>query len=339
MQASTGASEGDLVRVTGAEQRAWLSTASPTSLKGLRSARGKAQAAAMAPARHSGFAYMLLAPAGVFYFLFQLLPILLAFALSFFNWNGISLSQLKFVGFSNFATLAQDPIFVKSLVNNLVIVAVVLVVQGVGGFFLAVGIFAGIPGAKFFRRLTFIPVVVPGVAVALVGIFVFSPQFGLLDAGLHDVGLSQLEAPWLGSSTFALPAVIVTYIFQNIGLTVLLFLAALQQVDSTLLDAARVDGASPKTVVWDVIVPIIRPVAGIVILLALVSAFRLFDVAYVLTDGGPYYASSTMVLYLYDVGFTQSQVGYADAIGVVIFLIIMVFAAVQLRLMRAGSRG
>ena len=306
---------------------------------GRRAVPGQAELNGAPRSRRSGFGYALLAPAATFYFLFQLLPILLAFVLSLFAWNGISFSQLKFVGFGNFSTLAHDSLFAKTLINNLIVVAVVLVVQGLGGFFLAIGIFSGIPGAKLFRRMTFIPVVVPGVAVALVGIFVFSPQFGLLDAGLHNVGLSSLEVPWLGSPTFALPAVIVTYIFQNIGLTILLFLAALQQVDESLLDAARVDGASPKTVIWDIIVPTIRPVAGIVILLAIVSAFRLFDVAYVLTDGGPYYASSTMVLYLYDVGFEQSQVGYADAIGVVIFLIIMVFAAAQLRLMRAGAKG
>jgi multiple sugar transport system permease protein len=282
--------------------------------------------------------YLLLAPAGAFYFLFQLLPIILAAMLSFFTWNGISLSQLRFAGLSNYAQLAHDPVFIKSLVNTLIIVAVVLVIQGLGGFVLAVGIYAHIPGATFFRRMMFVPVVISPVAVALVGIFVFSPNFGLLDATLRNVGLASLQVPWLGSERFALPAVIVTYIFQNVGLTVLLFLAALQQVEVTLLDAARVDGASPKQMIWDVIVPVIRPVAGIVILLALVSAFRLFDVSYVLTDGGPYYASSTLVLYLYDVGFTQSQVGYADAIGVVLFVIILVVAAVQLRLMRAGSR-
>jgi raffinose/stachyose/melibiose transport system permease protein len=288
--------------------------------------------------RGSSLAYALLIPAGVFYFLFQLLPIVLAFILSAFSWNGISLSQLQFVGFENYRTLFHDPIFAKALVNNIIIVAAVLVFQALGGFCLAVAIYSGIPGGRFFRKMLFVPVAMAPVSVGVIGIFVFSPNFGILDAGLKDVGLGGLAQPWLGSNTFALPAVIATYIFENIGLTVLLFLAALQQVNPEMLEAARIDGAPPKTLLWKVLAPNIRPVAGVVILLAVVSAFRLFDVAYVLTDGGPYYASSTIVLYLYDLGFTQNQVGYADSVGVVLFLIIVIFAAVQLRIMHAGSR-
>jgi raffinose/stachyose/melibiose transport system permease protein len=287
--------------------------------------------------RGSSVAYALLIPAGLFYFLFQLLPIVLAFILSAFSWNGISLSQLQFVGLGNYRTLLHDPIFAKALVNNIIVVAAVLLFQVLGGFLLAVAIYAGIPGRQFFRRLLFVPVAMAPVSVGVIGIFVFSPTFGILDAGLKNVGLGSLSQPWLGSNTFALPAVIAAYVLENIGLTVLLFLAALQQVNPEMLEAGRIDGASPKTLLWKVLVPNIRPVASIVILLAVVSAFRLFDVAYVLTDGGPYYASSTIVLYLYDLGFTQNQVGYADSVGVVLFLIIVVFAAVQLRIMRAGA--
>ncbi|MHB1778056.1 MAG: carbohydrate ABC transporter permease [Acidimicrobiales bacterium] len=288
--------------------------------------------------RANGFAFWLLAPAALFYLLFQLLPILIAFLLSLFSWNGISLGQLQFMGLQNYVNLFHDPIFAKTLINNLVVVGAVLIFQVGGGFFLAVAIYAGIPGGRFYRRLLFVPIAMAPVAIGVIGIFVFSPDFGILDAGLKSIGLSNLAQPWLGSNSFALPAVIATYIFQNIGLTILLFLAALQQVNPSILEAARVDGARPKTVLWNILAPNIRAVSGVVVLLAIVSAFRLFDVAYVLTDGGPYYASSTLVLYLYDLGFTQNQVGYADAVGVVLFLIIIVFAAIQLRIMRAGSK-
>lgn len=283
------------------------------------------------------FAYMLIAPAALFYFVFQLLPALLAGIISLFNWNGISIAQMKFVGLSNYFQLVHDPLFTKVLVNNLIIVVAVLVFQCGGGFILAVGIYAGIPGGRIFRRLMIVPVAVAPVAVGVIGMFVLSPQYGLVDAALKSAKLGQFAEPWIGSPRFALAAVIVTYVFQNVGLTVLLFLAALQQVDESMLEAARVDGAAPLTLIRRIIAPTIQPVAGIVVLLAMANAFRLFDVAYVLTGGGPYYSSSTLVIYLYDLGFTQFQVGYADAVGVVIFLIIFALAAIQLTIMRATA--
>jgi ABC-type sugar transport system permease subunit len=131
--------------------------------------------------------------------------------------------------------------------------------------------------------------------------------------------------------------VIVTFIWQNIGFSMLLFLSALKQVPPEICEAAIVDGASQRTVLWKIVLPVIRPVASIIVLLGVISAFRLFDTVYILTSGGPYHASDVLVSYLYVSAFAGNEVGYGNAIGVILFVIIFVFAILQLRFTRAGE--
>jgi raffinose/stachyose/melibiose transport system permease protein len=282
-------------------------------------------------------AYALLIPAALFYLAFQFLPIIGAFVLSLFSWNGINLSQATYVGFSNFSQLVQDPYFWQSLRNNVYVALAVLAFQCVGSFLLAGVIHAGIRGARVFRVVFFAPVVVSSVAVAMMAIFVFSPSIGLVNTFLRGVGLGALAQPWLGSPTWALPSVIVTYLLQGFGFNVVLFLSALQQVPPEICEAALIDGASQRSVLWQVVLPMIRPVASVIVLLSVISAFRIFDTVYILTSGGPFHASDVLVTYLFDQAFNGNMVGYGDAVGVTLFLIIFVLALIQLRLTRAGE--
>jgi len=280
--------------------------------------------------------YGLIAPAGVFYLGFQVLPILFAFVLSFFDWNGINLATARFVGFANYVELFGDDSFWRSVVHNLLAVVLILVIQCLGSFMLAGIINAGIRGGRFFQLVFFAPMVVSTVAMGMLAIFIFSPSQGLLNSLLRDMGLGALAQPWLGSSTWALPAVVITAILQNFGLSVLMFISGLGQVDPAMLEAAEIDGASQATILWRIVFPVIRPVASVVFLLGIVSGFRLFDQVYVMTSGGPYHSSDTIVTYLYSIAFAGNRVGYGNAIGVVLFLILLVVALVQLRLTRGG---
>ena len=282
-------------------------------------------------------AYGLLIPAAIFYAAFQFFPILGAFALSLFSWNGINLSQATFVGLANFSQLVQDPFFWSSLRNNVEVALAVLVFQCVGAFLIAAVIHAGLRGGRIFRVIFFAPVVVSSVAVAMMAIFLFSPSVGLINTFLRAVGLGALAQPWLGSATWALPSVIVTYIWQQFGFSMLLFLSGLQQVPPEICEAALIDGASQRSVLWQIVLPIMRPVASVVVLLAVISAFRIFDTVYILTSGGPYHASDVMVTYLFDQAFNGNQVGYGDAVGVALFFIIFVLALIQLRFTRIGE--
>lgn len=282
-------------------------------------------------------AFALLIPAALFYGAFQFFPIVAAFLLSLVRWNGINIHDAQFVGLDNFATLFQDPIFWTALRNNVIVAVAVIVLQSGGAFLLASVIHAKIRGASLFRMLFFAPVVISSIAVGMLAMFLFSPTMGLLNVLLRSIGLSQLAQPWLGSFTFALPSVILTYIWQSFGLSMLLFLSGMQQVPPEICEAALMDGASQQSILWQIILPIIRPVASVVVLLGVISAFRLFDTVYIMTSGGPYHASDVLVTYLYDVAFNGDQVGYGNAIGVVLFAIIFVISIVQLRLTRAGE--
>lgn len=282
-------------------------------------------------------AYGLLLPAGLFYLAFQLLPIGFAFALSAFHWDGVNLAQAEFAGLDNYRELFGDDLLWKAVWHNLFVAAAILVVQCGGSFLLAAVIQAGIKGGRFFRLVFFAPLVVSSVATGMLAIFVFSPSQGLVNNLLAAVGLESWQQPWLGSDIWALPTVTATYILQNFGLSVVLFISALGQVNNELLESAELDGASQGALLWRVVLPVIRPVASVVFLLGLVSAFKLFDTVYVMTAGGPYHASDTMVTYLYAVSFGGNDIGYGNAIGVLLFAILLVLALVQLRLTRAGE--
>ena len=221
--------------------------------------------------------YGLILPAGVFYVAFQLLPIVFAFALSFFDWNGINLSQARFIGLDNYAELLGDASLWRATQHNVVAAVVIVIVQCLGSFLIAAIITAGIKGRRFFQFVFFAPMVVSTVAVGMLAIFVFSPSQGLLNALLDAVGLGAWAQPWLGSATWALPTVIVVTMLQNFGLSVLMFISALGQVNPEMLEAAEIDGAGQATILWRVVFPMIRPVASVVILLGFVTAFRLFD--------------------------------------------------------------
>lgn len=279
----------------------------------------------------------LIAPAGFFYAAFQVVPIIAAIILSFTRWNGLNVSRIEFIGLENYQRLLADETFWNALAHNVIVAVLVFVFMSFGSFLIAAIIHAGIRGGAFLRIVFFAPVVISSVALAMLAIFFFSPSQGLINELLRMIGLGDLAQPWLGDSLLALPSVTMTYILQNFGFSVLLFLAGLAQVNDEICEAAEIDGASQGRILWSIVLPAIRPVASVVVLLGFVNSFRLFDAVYVMTAGGPYHASDTLVTYLYSVAFGGNDIGYANAIGVALFVILCVIAAVQLRLTRERS--
>jgi raffinose/stachyose/melibiose transport system permease protein len=281
-------------------------------------------------------AYGLILPAGAFYAVFQLVPIVAAFILSFTSWNGINVSRIRFNGVANYIRLFNDGQFWSSFLHNIFVAILVFVFLSFGSFLIAAIISAGIKGGAFFRLVFFAPVVISSVAIGMLAIFFFSPSQGLINQGLTAIGLGNLAQPWLGSATWALPSVSATYILQNFGFSVLLFLSAFTQVNSEMCEAAEVDGATQGRILWGIVLPTIRPIASVVVLLGFISSFRLFDTVYIMTAGGPFHASDTIVTYLYSVGFAGSEVGYGNTIGVALFVILAIIALVQFRLTRGN---
>jgi ABC-type sugar transport system permease subunit len=266
------------------------------------------------------------------------LPILAAMVLSFTDWNGIGFNTVQWIGFDNYARLFQDPLFWESLLHNLIVSLLVFVFLTGSSFLIAAIIHAGIRGGSFFRVIFFAPVVLSSVAVAMLSLFFFSPSQGLINEVLRAIGLGDLAMAWLGDPLLALPSIMSIYMLQNFGFSVLLFLSGFSQVSDELCEAAEVDGASQSRILWSIVLPSMRPIVTVVVLLGFINSFRLFDTVYVMTGGGPYHASDTLVTYLFGVAFGGSDVGYANAISFTLFLILSVIVAGQLWLGRDKDR-
>lgn len=290
-------------------------------------------AAAARPARRRGSwrrregvvaAGLLVIPlAGVL--VFRILPAGASFALSFTEWNLIAPPQ--FVGLANFRDLVTDPTFWQALWNTAYYVAGS--VPGIVGVSLGLALILnrGIRGIKIFRTVYFLPVVSSMVAVGIMWRWLFNAQYGLINTGLGVVGIEPIN--WLGSPTWAMPALIIVTVWREIGFYMIIFLAALQGVPRHLVEAARLDGAGPWQRFWGVTFPMISPVTFFVSIMAMINTFQAFDYMYVMTEGGPRDSTLTLVYYLYRQGFEYFRTGYASAIALVLFVIILLITILQ----------
>jgi multiple sugar transport system permease protein len=267
---------------------------------------------------------------------FFVLPALAAFALSLTDFDIYALAapgSVRVVGLHNFAVLARDPLFWQSLANTGYFVFVG------GPLSVATSLAAAIALSGrtvrwqgFFRTVYFAPVVTTLVAVAIVWRYLYDPRYGLLDAGLHALGLPRLD--WLGNPHLAMPALILLTVWKNFGYNMIVFVAGLQAIPAELYDAARVDGASAWQRFRYVTLPGLGPTFLFVGVTTMIGYCQVFAEPYVMTQGGPLHATLSLVLYMYEQGFRWWRVGFAAAISVVLFLLTLLATLVQIRLRR-----
>lgn len=275
-----------------------------------------------------------LAPAFALLVLFRGIPIVEAFQLSLTKWNGVG--EPLPVGLGNFEALVGDPTFRTALGNNLAIL-LSLPIWVLLPLLVASLIHGGVPGARFFRLAIFLPAVLSPVVI---GSF-FNAMLkydGPVNEILRLAGLDWLAREWLFSSATALPAVIAIFIWATLGIGVLIYLAALAQVNAELFDAARVDGASWWQIQRHVTIPETRHVIEFWAVIVLISSFTaVFPFIYTLTRGGPGYSTYVLDYYIYDKAFFGQAVGYASAVGVVLLAIVGGLALFQVALLRRGT--
>lgn len=287
------------------------------------------------PPRQLFPALAFLAPAICLLLVFRGVPIVQAFYLSLTKWSGVG--EPQFVGFANFAALVNDPTFRTALVNNLAML-LSLPVWVLAPLFVASVIHGGIPAGRLFRLAIFLPAVLSPV---IIGSFfnVMLKYDGPINTILRGVGLEGFAAEWLFQSSTALPIVVAIFIWATMGIGVLIYLAALAQVNDELFDAARVDGASWWRTQWHITIPETRRVIEFWAVIVLISSFTaVFPFIYTLTRGGPGYSTYVLDYYVYDKAFFGGAHGYASAIGVVLLAIVGVLALIQVALMRRGDR-
>lgn len=258
---------------------------------------------------------------GVFCFL----PVASSFVLSFAEWD--LLTPIKWVGASNYVAVLRDPVVQQALRNTLVFICGYLPSVVAIGLGLALLLNRKLKGRTVFRAIYFVPVVTSWVAVSLIWKWLLNPQYGLINFGLSLIGI---KGPgWLFDPNWAMAGVILTTIWKDIGFVTVIYLAGLQEIPENLTEAANLDGATPwqrfRTVTW----PMLAPTTFFVTTISLISSFQVFDQVWIMTQGGPAGATSTMVELIYKNAFSYSKMGYASAISWVLFVFIFVLTLVQ----------
>jgi multiple sugar transport system permease protein len=261
---------------------------------------------------------------------FYLLPVAASFVLSFAEWD--LLTPIRWIGLGNYAAILSDGTMWQALRNTVLFILGYLPSVVVLGLALALLLNRRLKGRTIFRAIYFVPVVTSWVAVSLIWKWLLNPQYGLINYGLSLLGI---KGPgWLFDPAWALPGVVLTSIWKDMGFVTVIYLAGLQEIPEQLTEAASLDGATPwqrfRTVTW----PMLAPTTFFVTTISLISSFQVFDQVWIMTQGGPAGATSTMVELIYKNAFSYAKMGYASAISWVLFLFIFTVTLVQNRLQK-----
>jgi multiple sugar transport system permease protein len=278
-------------------------------------------------------AAVFLAPGLVLITVTFLVPAVASFVLSLTDFDIYALaspSNARVVWLRNYATLARTPLFWVALRNTLYFVLVggpISVVVSLGTAVLLDSEL--VRWRAVFRTIYFAPVVTTLVAVAVVWKYLYDPRFGLLNAGLHAIGLPPVD--WLGSPAWAMPSIILMTVWKGFGYNMIIFMAGLQTVPPDLYDAARVDGAGAWQRFWHVTLPTLAPTFLFVSITTMIGFLQFFSEPYIMTQGGPLHATLSVVLYMFNQGFESWHVGLGAAVAFVLFALTLVGALLQLR--------
>ena len=285
-------------------------------------------------------AWLFLAPALMVIGVFFALPVLGALVLSFTDYDLYALADphnVRFVGLHNYLSLLQRPLFWAALGHTVYFVAVAVPLSmavSLGGALLLNSPLAR--AQAFFRTALFAPVVTTVVAVAIIWRYLFNTKYGVVNALLDAVGLHPVD--WLGDPRWAMPTIILFAVWKNFGYNMIIFLAGLQAIPSTLYEAARIDGASPWRQFRHITWPMLRPTLLMVAILTVSGYFQLFAEPYVMTEGGPLQSTVSVLYLMYDEGFTWWNLGSASAVAFALFVVMFAVTALMLRLSKQDPR-
>lgn len=258
-------------------------------------------------------------------------PILYSLYLSFFKWNMIS-PRKTFLGFDNYAALFSDPVFWQISRNTFLLALFTVVCKLAIALALAMQLNKKPKGGSWYRAIIFSPTFTTSVAVAMVWSWIFEPTYGLFRFFFRAFGMTSPD--WIHNVNWSLPAVIIVLVWSGIGYDMVLFLAGLKNIPQDIYDAALVDGVSPWQNFVHITFPLLSPTTFFLTVTSFIGALKAFDVISIMTDGGPLNSSNVYVLYLYQNAFQWFKTGYASALALVLFLLIMAVTLIQNRLSR-----
>ena len=260
-------------------------------------------------------------PAIVGTFIFIVIPTIASFALSFADWD--LLNDIKYVGLQNYYEIFTDKVFVKILINTFVYSLSVTACGVIIPLILACILNSKIWFKDFYKTAYFIPFVTPMIVSAIVWEWIFDPNIGCLNQFLH------LHINWLYDTNFAMPALIIVSVWKLIGYNMIIFLAGLTGINSELLEASKIDGANAIQTFTKITIPLLSPTIFFVVIITAISSFQVFDLIYLMTQGGPLDSTNVIVYAIYKNAFEYFRIGKASALSYVLFVIIFILISLQ----------
>jgi multiple sugar transport system permease protein len=279
--------------------------------------------------KSNAIAYSFVLPNLLGFAAFTLVPMIFALGLSLMSWDGAN--PIKWVGLKNFATMFRDDTFWISTFNTIYYVVGTVPTTMICSLLLAVLLNRGMRGRNLFRAIYFFPYVASLVAVAVVWNMMFHPSMGPVNNLLRSLGIENPPA-WSASTKWAMPTVIGASVWRNAGYYMVIYLAALQGIPRDLYEAARIDGASSWQSFRKITIPLLTPATFFVTIMLTIQGFKVFDLVYVMTQGGPGRATNVLVFTIWDRAFIYSQYGYSSAVAMVLLAIVLVITIVQFRM-------
>lgn len=275
-------------------------------------------------------AYSFIAPNFIGFTVFTLGPMLFAFALAFMKWDGNN--PIEFIGLQNFTKMLEDIRFKAALKNTIIYSIATVPMTLVCGLILAIILNQGIKFKNFFRAVSFFPYVASLVAVASVWNMLFSPANGPVNMVLARLGVAMEDLPrWAADKDWAMITVILFSVWKTMGYYMVIYLAGLQSIPSELYEAAFIDGAKSwqkfKNVTW----PMLRPTTFFVVIILTINCFKVYDQIYMITQGGPGTSTLVLVYHIYETAFLSWDLGYASAVAMVLFVLVLVITIIQFR--------
>lgn len=281
--------------------------------------------------RETMIAYAFLAPILLFFLIFVFAPMVMGFVTSFFNY---SMTQFTFIGLANYNRMFHDSIFMKSLINTVIIVIGSVPVVVFFSLFVAANTYEkNVFSRSFYRCVFFLPVVTGSVAVTVVWKWIYDPMSGILNYILKSGHVIEQNISWLGDKHWALLAIIIILLTTSVGQPIILYIAAMGNIDNSLCEAARVDGANEMQVFWQIKWPSLLPTTLYIAVITTINSFQCFALIQLLTSGGPNYSTSTLMYYLYEKAFKLSEYGYANTMGVFIAVMIALISFAQFKIL------
>ena len=269
--------------------------------------------------KFAGWLFVLPAVAGILIFI--IIPVICSFGLSFAKWDLIN--PIEFAGLENYRVIFTEPLFFKILVNTVVFAISTSIFGVIIPLILACILNSKIRGAEFFKTAYFLPFITPMIVIGIVWEWIFDPNIGLL------ANVLNLHINWLYDTTFAMPALIIVTVWKLIGYNMIIFLSSLSGISNSMFEAAKIDGADLFQTFCYVTVPLMAPSIFFVVIITAVSSFQVFDLIYLMTQGGPLDSTNVIVYAIYKNAFEYFNVGKASAIAYVLFFIILVLTLLQ----------